>query len=141
MAFRPARGRQVAALCWRRRPGGGALEILLVTTRRSGRWTPPKGGLMKGKTEAESAAEEAWEEAGASGAVSDTPLGDYPSLKYRSGKGWEKWTVALYPLEVDSLADQFDEKGQRELRWFSQAEAPAQVRERALRRLIAGFRP
>lgn len=96
---------------------------------------------MKGKTGAESAAEEAWEEAGVRGAVSDAPLGVYRALKYRPAKGWEKLSVTLYPLEVETQAEEFDEKGQRELRWFPQSEAPAQVREAALRRLIARFRP
>ncbi|ARQ14389.1 NUDIX hydrolase domain-containing protein (plasmid) [Rhizobium etli] len=38
---------QFGALCLREEPGGGS-EVLLITTRETGRWTIPKGWPMKG---------------------------------------------------------------------------------------------
>ena len=61
MLSRPRR-LQVAALCFRRTDTG--CEVLLVTSRDTGRWVIPKGWPMEGKSSAESAAQEAWEEAG-----------------------------------------------------------------------------
>ena len=66
-ALRPER-HQVAALCWRMGQGG-AVEILLVTSRDTGRWVIPKGWPMDGKSASAAAAREAWEEAGVKGTV------------------------------------------------------------------------
>jgi len=38
----------------------GAVEILLITTRRSRKWSIPKGWPMEGKTDPEAAAREAY---------------------------------------------------------------------------------
>jgi len=53
---------QLAALPWRRT--GEQLEVLMITSRLSRHWLIPKGWPMKGKTDAEAAAREAYEEAG-----------------------------------------------------------------------------
>ncbi len=42
----------------------GKVEILLITTRKRQGWVIPKGGLCKGMSPHDSAAKEAWEEAG-----------------------------------------------------------------------------
>ena len=51
------------------------IQVLLVTSRGSGRWILPKGWPMDGKTPAASAAQEAWEEAGVDGTPDSRPLG------------------------------------------------------------------
>ena len=51
------------------------------------------------------------------------------------------WKLAIYPLEVERLAEDWPESGQRERRWFSPEEATERVRPRALGPLIARFRP
>ena len=53
----------------------GVLEILLLTTRRSGRWIIPKGWPIKGLRPAKSAAREAFEEAGVRGQVRAKSIG------------------------------------------------------------------
>src|SRR5271166_4934621 len=58
------RRQQVAAVCYRIRKHG--IEFLLVQTR-GGRWIFPKGGIEPGLTSAQSAALEAFEEAGVHG--------------------------------------------------------------------------
>ena len=52
-----------------------ALEILLLTTRRSKRWIIPKGWPIKGLRPAKSAAREALEEAGVRGRVGAKSIG------------------------------------------------------------------
>lgn len=134
----PPTVRQVAALCWR--PEEEGIEHLLVTTRRTRRWTPPKGGLIDGRTAHESAEIEAWEEAGVMGEVSPLALGEYETVKYREGRGWEKLVVVVFPLLVQKMETSFPEKGLRRLRWFVPEAAVKAVREPALKAMIAGFR-
>ncbi len=76
---------QYAALPHR---GGAQPEILLVTSRETGRWVIPKGWPMKGKSGSEAAAREAFEEAGVVGEIAPEPLGAYGYVKFlKSGEG------------------------------------------------------
>ncbi len=96
---------------------------------------------MRDKTASESAAIEAWEEAGVIGAVAEEPIGAFETLKFRDDGTWARLAVDLFPLEVERLEESFPEKGQRVVRWWPQKDAAGQVRERQLRRLLAGFTP
>jgi 8-oxo-dGTP pyrophosphatase MutT (NUDIX family) len=64
--------------------GGRGLEFLLVQTRGR-RWIFPKGGVEPGLTQAQSAALEAFEEAGVHGRIEEMPF-----ARYRIGKGKDK---------------------------------------------------
>ena len=57
----------------------------------------------------------------------------------RSGKSREA-NVEVFPLAVTGHLTQWPEKGQRELRWFSVAEAAKAVDEPELQSIIAAFR-
>lgn len=70
----PKGRQQVAAICYRVRKRG--IEFLLVQTR-GGRWTFPKGGAEPGLTHAQSAAVEAFEEAGVHGRMEEIPFTRY----------------------------------------------------------------
>lgn len=128
---------QFAALCYRivrDKP-----EILLITSRGSGRWIAPKGWPMDGKTPAESAAQEAWEEAGVIGRAHDQCLGLY-SYNKSLGHGVGLPCVALvYPVLVKSLVTDFPEKGQRLRKWFTPKKAAARVQEPELARILQDF--
>jgi 8-oxo-dGTP pyrophosphatase MutT (NUDIX family) len=65
---------QVAAVCYRMDKGG--VEFLLVQTR-GGLWIFPKGGVERGLTHAQSAALEAFEEAGVHGRMEEIPFARY----------------------------------------------------------------
>ena len=138
--FRTPTRRQSAALCWRRDEAGD-VEVLLVTTRRTKRWTPPKGNPMKKRDMPGVAAREAWEEAGVRGEVRKTPLGAYRIQKNRDLGVFEPLTVDVYPILVETLDDQYPEADQRARRWFSKEAAADTVRERDLARLISRFSP
>jgi len=130
---------QFAALCYRVRRG--KVQVLLITSRRAGRWIVPKGWPMPDKTPAASAAQEAWEEAGVRGQASDTSLGVY-SYDKNIGVGDDLPCVAmLYPVLVKSLAKKFPESGQRRRRWVSRKKAAQLVAEPDLGRLILNFDP
>jgi 8-oxo-dGTP pyrophosphatase MutT (NUDIX family) len=68
------RRKQVAAVCYRM--GKRGIQFLLVQTR-SGRWIFPKGGVESGLTNAQSAALEAFEEAGVHGRIEEIPFTRY----------------------------------------------------------------
>jgi len=134
------RRHQVAALPWRvPDPAAGGLEILLVSSRETRRWVIPKGWPMKGKTDPEAAAQEAYEEAGLDGRIVPEPIGGYEYLKrLKSGAARLVW-VDVYPFEVTGEHAAWPEKDQRTLRWMSPVEAASAVQEPALRDLIARF--
>jgi uncharacterized protein len=121
-----------AALCWRK---AAAIEVLLITARRSGRWIVPKGHPILGLPIHEAAAREAWEEAGVQGRVDPAPLG-----RYRPGT-LGRTEVQLHPLAVDCMLDDYPEAGQRLRLWLPPDQAAARVGDRGLAALIAGFHP
>ena len=130
---------QIGALCWR--PHGLGHEVLLITSRDTGRWIIPKGWLMPGLTAAGSAAREAWEEAGIEGAPEEAALGFFA---YRKGLHAGKsvpCVVEVFSLRVDKLTDRYPEKGQRRRKWFSAEKAAKKVDEPDLRQMILSFSP
>ncbi|HRO32943.1 MAG TPA: NUDIX hydrolase [Brevundimonas sp.] len=130
--------RQVAALCWRV-DQGGAIEILLVTSRDTGRWVTPKGGRMRGLTDAQSAAQEALEEAGVEGRVTETPLGVFSYLKRLKRRGPRPTQVTVFALEAQVQHDDWREAAQRTRRWFRADRAAVMVDEPDLAALILAF--
>lgn len=129
---------QFGALCYRLRDG--KVEVLLITSRGTGRWIIPKGWPMDGETPAGSAAVEAFEEAGVEGKPSDRALGFYTYTKGNRGD-FLPCVVAVFPLKVRRLLKDFPERGQRRRKWFSQKKAASMVSEPELRRLIKSFNP
>lgn len=128
---------QVAALPWRL--SGGDVEILLVTSRGTGRWVLPKGWPEASEKLSEAAAREAAEEAGLSGGVSEREAGRfYYDKVLNSGLEWH-CEVHVFPLEVDSLADKWPEMKKRKRRWFRAADAARLVAEPDLGELIQRF--
>ena len=126
--------RQVGAICYRFRKG--ELEILLITTRRTGRWIIPKGWPMEDKSDAAAAAQEAYEEAGVIGTISDAMFGRFSIQKFQDEQGYETIMVDAYLLHVDHLAEDFPEQGQRERQWFPASVAALQGLDTGLSKLI-----
>ena len=107
------------------------VEVLLITSRRRGRWIIPKGVIEPGMSAAESAAQEAYEEAGVRGDVSPIPLGEYE---------YDKWggvcTVKVFTMEVQLVLETWPESDTRQRRWMSVELAAQSVEERQLQQLI-----
>jgi 8-oxo-dGTP pyrophosphatase MutT (NUDIX family) len=128
---------QVAALPWRRTPDG--IEIMLITSRDTGRWVLPKGWPEPGEALCQAAAREAVEEAGLSGEISAREAGRYFYAKARSnGEDWP-CEVLVYPLEVTTESNRWKERAKRTRRWMSGPDAAAAVNEPDLGQLIASF--
>jgi 8-oxo-dGTP pyrophosphatase MutT (NUDIX family) len=138
MFRRPAR-MQYAALCYRFRKKRGQLEVLLITSRDTGRWVIPKGWPMEGKQSYAVAEREAYEEAGVKGRIHKEPVGHYMYRKGLSDDFKVACKVQVYALEVGDLCKNFPEKGQRRLEWVSCAEAADRVAEPGLKELILAF--
>lgn len=130
--------RQYAALPWRR-VQGGAIEVLLVTSRETRRWVIPKGWPMTGKARHKAAAQEAFEEAGVKGKVRTPSLGTYGYLKRLKGHQVKPITVTVYPLQVRELLDAWPERDQRTREWLSPEAAASRVQEPELADIIRRF--
>jgi 8-oxo-dGTP pyrophosphatase MutT (NUDIX family) len=128
---------QVAALPWRETENG--VEVLLITSRDTGRWVLPKGWPEGTEPLCDAAAREAVEEAGLAGVVSRREVGRYFYAKTLDSGEEVPCEVLVYPLEVDQLADKWKEKRQRTRRWFSSDEAARLVDEPDLCKLISTF--
>lgn len=113
---------QVAALPWCRR-SGGEIQVLLVTSRRSGKWIIPRGWTMRFRSLPRAAKREALEEAGVRGFISREPIGHVDAPKRYPLAGTIDWRVAVFPLEVSDELHVWKEADQRERRWFSTEEA------------------
>ena len=130
--------KQVAALCWRKGPKGK--EVLLITSRDSGRWIIPKGWPMKRKENYEAAAQEAWEEAGVKPAkLKKKKIGSYKYVKELKKGGYAHVSAKVFPLKVKRLEKVFPEMKERKRMWISPKEAAKLVREPELRALLRKF--
>lgn len=125
---------QYGAICWRKADGG--LDVLLITSRETGRWVIPKGWPVKGLTAAGSAEREAWEEAGAEGKVSKNCLGLFSYQKVLEQNHSIPCVVAIYGLQVEKLSRRYPEQSQRQRKWFTAVEAASLVAEPELRALL-----
>lgn len=123
--------RQAAALCYRL--NGDDCELLLITSRRSGKWGVPKGSIEGEETSHAAAAREALEEAGIEGRVCPDVVGEFRYSKEGSGR---RYDVTVHLLETVSERQEFEERGQRQMRWIPVDEAAELVADPGLKALI-----
>jgi 8-oxo-dGTP pyrophosphatase MutT (NUDIX family) len=130
---------QYGALCWRQ--GADGVEVLMITSRDTGRWVIPKGWPMPGLSPEAAAAQEAWEEAGVEGVMSPLCVGRYGYQKCLSVTASVPCAVAVYAMRVEGLAKNFPEIKERRRKWFPLAEAATLVAEPELAMIITQFTP
>jgi 8-oxo-dGTP pyrophosphatase MutT (NUDIX family) len=109
----------------------GKVEVLLITTRKRQSWVIPKGGVCKGMTPPDSAAKEAWEEAGVVGQVNTEKIGAY---QYR--KRGNIYRVNLFLLPVEQVLEDWPEATQRERIWLDINHAAMIVKGNSLKRIL-----
>jgi 8-oxo-dGTP pyrophosphatase MutT (NUDIX family) len=134
---RKTTGVQYAALPWRLL--GNTLQILLITSRRTRRWIIPKGWPMDGCKPTVCAAREAEEEAGVTGEISKTPIGQYRYMKLLRDGVELPCRVEVFALKVTQESAEWDEMDARERRWCSVSEAAGAVLEPQLKMVIRRF--
>lgn len=108
----------------------GQVVFLLVTSRRSHRWIFPKGAMSEKLSPWESAAREALEEAGVSGTIAETPIGSYQAAM--SDEQHTLVEIDLYPLQVTTQHDEWDEMAERHRHWVILPEARRLLADRSL---------
>jgi phosphohistidine phosphatase len=120
--------RQSGVIAYRR--DASRPEVLLITTRK-GRWTIPKGVVEPRLGPAQSAAQEAYEEAGVRGRMDDKPLGRFEYAKWGG-----VCRVEVFLMEVREEVVHWPEEGFRRRAWLGAAAAASRVKFDGLAELI-----
>ena len=129
---------QYAALPYRRR-GDAAIQVMLITSRGTGRWVIPKGWPVTGMSGFDSAAREAREEGGLVGRIGKRAIGQYHYDKRLPDGSAVQCTVEVFALEVERQLRTWPERKERRTQWFAPAEAASAVDEPELRSLLKGL--
>lgn len=133
--FRRPRRLQVAALCYRQ--DNGRKEVLLITSRGTGRWIIPKGWPISGKDAPGAALQEAWEEAGVrAGRVTPKAVGMYCYEKRLSTGLPISVETLVFAIEVIQMEAVYPEVGERRLKWVSPDVAANMVQEPDLQKIL-----
>jgi len=112
----------------------GTLEILLITSRRKKHWVIPKGIIEGDLSPQDSAAQEAYEEAGIKGTIKPVSLG-----KYRYKKWGGTCKVEVFLMRVSEELEVWPEDYFRERKWLDLDSAVALVDEPGLKKLLTGI--
>ena len=112
------------------------VQILLITTNNRKHWTIPKGLVQDGMSSAESAVQEAYEEAGIRGDLYENSIGNYR---------YHKWggtcEVEVFLMAVTQMLDHWPEEICRERIWCSTEDAGAMVKHNGLRDILIRISP
>jgi 8-oxo-dGTP pyrophosphatase MutT (NUDIX family) len=112
----------------------GKVEVLLVTSSSGKRWIIPKGWISLWMTAADSAAKEAWEEAGIEGTVLTPAIGFYNTRKW----GYP-CRVDVFLMSVENEMEEYPEAAKRKRQWMSIPKAIKRIREAELKQLFRQF--
>lgn len=96
---------------------------------------------MGGVTPGESAAQEAWEEAGVKGEVDQRPLGLFSYVKETENDLDLPCVAMVYGVRVKSLSKAYPEMKERKRKWMSRKKAAAAVDSPELSRILRDFDP
>ena len=107
------------------------IRYLLVTNRSRKRWILPKGIIDVGKTALETAAQEAFEEAGVHGNVDSDPLGVYQYKKWGT-----QCRVTIYKMEVNRIEADWPERDLRKRIWVKKKRFLKRADKRIPRKLL-----
>ncbi|MDL2400275.1 NUDIX hydrolase [Rhizobium mayense] len=124
---------QAAAICLTA-SAPDAPHVVLVRSRRTGRWGLPKGGIEPGEVSSWAAQREAFEEAGVTGIVCSRPIGHFA---YEKEGSCTRYEVAVHVLLNDLLANHYPEQQMRERGYFPLAEAIDLITHPQVRRILA----
>lgn len=129
---------QHAALCYRRSTSD-APEVLLITSRDTGRWVLPKGWPKKSESGGACALREAFEEAGVVGRLTGDCAGVFGYDKTMQSAPAQPCQVTVHVIEALRLDYEFPERGLRRLQWFTPDAAAEAVHEPELKALLSSF--
>jgi 8-oxo-dGTP pyrophosphatase MutT (NUDIX family) len=119
-----------------RRERNGDPHILLISRKQSKKWGIPKGKVEPTLTFPETAAKEAFEEAGVIGYISPYSVGMFRAKKRTvNQQAQQTIEVWVYLLEVMETAPDWPERGKRTIRWVTCEAAARHLREPVLTHL------
>lgn len=131
--------RQYAALPYRF--SDDAVEVLLLTSRDTGRWVIPKGWPKKSLAPHKLALLEAYEEAGIKGTITKRSIGRYHYVK-RMEKGPNvQCRVEVFPMQIKSELIEWPEMHERTRTWIKVKKAAGMVDEAELSGILTAFKP
>jgi 8-oxo-dGTP pyrophosphatase MutT (NUDIX family) len=119
-----------------RKAKNGHVELLLITSRKKGKWLIPRGWPCRGMKDRKAAAKEASEEAGVRGTIRGI-VGTYRRRKRGRDKPIK---VQVYVLRVRDEKKRWPERKVRRRKWTTPKEAARTVSNPDLRRLLQGLR-
>ena len=112
----------------------GKLKLLMISNRKRSRWIFPKGIIEQHLTPQQSAAKEAFEEAGIKGKVYSNEIGNYR---------YKKWggvcAVQVYLLQIEEILTDWPEANFRNRIWVGIDEAKQLVREDDLKNIVSNL--
>lgn len=108
------------------------VEILVISSSKNKHWVIPKGIHDPGLTARQSAAKEAYEEAGIEGDVAEDEIGFYR---------YPKWDavceVKVFPMKVEHVLDESDwQEKHRGRHWLSPEDAVLKVKNDDVKRIV-----
>ncbi|KAA3596599.1 MAG: NUDIX domain-containing protein [Calditrichaeota bacterium] len=110
------------------------LQIMLVTSKLRGVWILPKGKIELDLTSMESASKEAFEEAGVKGKIENQVVGTYNYSKFGND-----YSVEFFPLEIETVLEEWDEMDFRRRELFEINDAIDNVYDQELRDILIDF--
>jgi 8-oxo-dGTP pyrophosphatase MutT (NUDIX family) len=112
------------------------LQVLLITSRDTGRWVIPKGNIGKGHNARQAAELEAYEEAGVRGDVEKMSLGSYTYEKVLKDGTSRSTMVEVFTMHVLTEAKAWPEMAERRSEWMEPKQAAQRVHEAGLATLF-----
>ncbi|NOZ46467.1 MAG: NUDIX hydrolase [Chlorobi bacterium] len=110
------------------------LWVLLITSRKKEKWIFPKGIVEPELTPEQSAMEELFEEAGVSGIITSSAIGEYKTKK------WDGvCTVTMFPLKVQKEFDEWPESDFRKRKWVKAEQAIKLISNKQLKTMVKKF--
>ena len=126
--------KQAGAVPYRHGPHG--VEVLLVTSKGTGRWVIPKGNISKGDSAFRTAEREAREEAGVTGTIDENPLGRFTYSKQLASGEFIPAAVEVFGLEVARQLKNWPERTERQFQWMSVQQAVEAVSEPGMKEIL-----
>ena len=110
----------------------GEPQILVIYSSNRKHWIVPKGIMDPGLSARESAAKEAWEEAGVEGRIHDGSLGAYTCKKWGA-----PCQVEVFAMEVTHLVPEKKwEESHRGREWVTPEQAAKRLKQKALKPMV-----
>jgi 8-oxo-dGTP pyrophosphatase MutT (NUDIX family) len=106
-------------------------RVCIISSRGGKRWLVPRGCCEHGRTQGQTALQEAWEEAGLVGVLERDPVGSY---LYRKAGGL--YHVTLFRMRVTGVARDWPERPHRRRLWLAPEAALARIADRGLRDIL-----